>query len=259
MLHGTESIAHYKTSNVTIWMLMALQGGFLNMGGFLACHRFVSHVTGYATMVPFEFVTHGIREAILMALVPTFFLLGSMVSGYLVDVRLRLHKRPRYYISFGLIFCALVFICTLGDQGFFGRFGEPLENERDYFLVLLLTFICGVQNGTITTVSKAVIRTTHLSGITTDLGIGLMRFIFRQKIGAEVAGEGKANLMRIGIIGFFLFGSMIGYNAFARWDFNGFILPLATSGILFFTMIYFALKSKFLAAQKDNAVKTNKS
>ncbi len=242
MLYGNESIAHYKPSNIAIWMLMALQGGFLNMGGFMACHRFVSHVTGYGAMVPFELMNHGLRAALLMSLIPTFFLLGAMVSGYLVDVRLQLHKRPRYYISFGLIFCVLVFIIIAGNAGFFGRFGEPFESERDYLLAILLTFICGVQNGTITTVSKSVIRTTHLSGITTDLGIGLMRFLFKEKIGAEASGEGRANLMRIGIIFFFLFGSLAGYVSFDSWAYFGFVFPLATSGALFFTMVYFALK-----------------
>lgn len=148
MLHGNESIAHYKKSNIAIWMLMAFQGGFLNIGGLMACHRFVSHVTGYGTTVPYEMATEGIFEAARMGLVPSFFLAGAMVSGYLVDIRLKLHKRPRYYVSFGLIFCALVFICMTGDQGFFGDFGEPLSNTRDYFLLTLLAFICGVQNGT---------------------------------------------------------------------------------------------------------------
>lgn len=216
---------------------MAMQGGFLNTGGFMACHRFVSHVSGYGTMVPFEFASHGLGAALLMALIPAFFLLGAMVSGYLVDVRLRLHKQPRYFVSFGFIFCILAVICLAGDAGFFGRFGEPFENQRDYLLAALLTFVCGVQNGTITTVSKAVIRTTHLSGITTDLGIGLMRFMFRNKIGPEVANEGKANLMRMGIIGFFLLGSLAGYASFTRWEFNGFVVPLVTSGGLFFTML----------------------
>lgn len=245
MLHGNESIAHYKPSNIAVWMLMAFQGGFLNMGAFLACHRFVSHVTGYGTMVPYDLAHEGWLDAGLTALIPTFFLFGAMLSGYLVDVRLKLHKRPRYYISFGIIFCLLALLCFLGNGGFFGIFGEPLEKARDYCLVLLLTFVCGVQNGTITTVSKAVIRTTHLSGITTDLGIGLMRFIFRNQIGHEVAGEGKANLMRLGIISFFLCGSFVGYFAFSKMAFNGFVIPLSTSGILLFSMIYFAVKASF--------------
>lgn len=222
------------------------------MGAFLACHRFVSHVTGYGTMVPYDLLRSGLYSAGLTALIPLFFLLGAMLSGYLVDVRLKLHKRPRYYISFGVIFCILLVICFLGDAGFFGKFGEPLERTRDYYLVLLLTFICGVQNGTITTVSKAVIRTTHLSGITTDLGIGVMRFFFRRQIGSEVHGEGKANLMRMGIIAFFFLGSLVGYLLFMKWEFNGFVLPLATSGILLFVMIYFAVKSNLRVSREKS-------
>lgn len=244
MFHGNESIAHYKPSNIAIWMLMAFQAGFLNIGGFMACHRFVSHVTGYGTMVPFEFAKSGLNSAMLMASIPSFFLIGAMVSGYLVDIRLRLHKRPRYYISFGLIFFTLAFVWVTGSKGLFGPFGEPLENERDYFLALLLTFVCGVQNGTITTVSKAVIRTTHLSGITTDLGIGIMRFLYRHRIGEEVKNEGKANLMRTGIIAFFFAGSLSGYEVFRHWNYNGFLIPLMTSGLLFLGMIYFAVRDR---------------
>ncbi len=225
---------------------MAFQGGFLNMGGFMACHRFVSHVTGYGAMVPYEFATHGIEAALTMALVPIFFLFGAMLSGYLVDVRLRLHRRPRYYISFGVIFFAMLSILVLGNSGFYGNFGESLSFARDYELLLLLAFVCGVQNGTITTVSKAVIRTTHLSGITTDLGIGIMRFFYRHKIGSDVENEWKANLMRIGIIGFFIFGSFAGYEIFSKWQFNGFALPCLTSGLLLVLMIYFATQAKVL-------------
>jgi uncharacterized membrane protein YoaK (UPF0700 family) len=249
MLHGNESIAHYKPSNIAIWMLMAFQGGFLNVGGFMACHRFVSHVTGYGTLVPVELATNGIFEALRVALVPLAFLFGAMVSGYLVDIRLKLHKRPRYYISFGLIFCVLAVICITGDQGFLGNFGEPLSLTRDYTLLTLLTFVCGVQNGTITTVSKSVIRTTHLSGITTDLGIGLMRVLFRTKIGAEVETESRANFMRMGIISFFLLGSLVGFEAFTLYQFNGFVLPLITSGTLAFVMIYLSSREQAGAAR----------
>ena len=37
--------------NQVLWLSLAFQGGFMNAGGFLACHRFVSHVTGYGTHV----------------------------------------------------------------------------------------------------------------------------------------------------------------------------------------------------------------
>lgn len=219
---------------------MAFQGGFLNVGGFMACHRFISHVTGYATYIAQEIESKNLMMALSMSIVPVCFFLGSMLSGLLVDIRLKLHKRPKYYIAFGIM-CALIgVILVLGQAGYFGEFAEPLVLSRDYALLMSLSFICGVQNGTITSVSKSVIRTTHLTGITTDLGIGIIRFLHRKKLGPEIGAEGKANLMRIGIIFFFILGSLIGYSVFSVWGYLGFVVPLITSGILFGTMLYYA-------------------
>lgn len=96
-----------------------------------------------------------------------------MVSGQLVDIRLKLRKRPKYYLTFGLIFFLLSTVFGLGVTGHFGKFGAPLAFSSDYTLLALLCLVCGIQNGTITTVSKSVIRTTHLTGVTTDLGTGI--------------------------------------------------------------------------------------
>lgn len=218
---------------------MAFQAGVLNVGGFMACHRFVSHVTGYGTSVGYELGLNGLASAFEMALVPICFLLGCMMSGFLVDIRIKLHKKPRYYISFGLIFALIATVMFFGESDMFGKFGEPLKFSRDYTLLVMLAFLCGVQNGTITTVSRSVIRTTHLSGITTDLGIGLARLVYRKKIASEIPDEGKAVLMRMGIIGFFITGSYCGYEIFSRMGYIGFTVPLTTSGILFIAMLYF--------------------
>lgn len=220
---------------------MALQAGFLNMGGLLACHRFVSHISGFGTLVPYEFETDGFSAALGMVAVPICFLLGSALSGFLVDLRLKLRRSPRYYVAFGMIWILLLLILFLGESGHFGRFGEPLSMARDYALLMVLSFTCGIQNGTITTVSKSVIRTTHLSGITTDLGIGLVRVLYRKKLEGQIVDEGKANLMRIGIIAFFMMGSWMGYEAFSEYEFRGFVIPIFTSGALFFSMVYFSL------------------
>src|SRR5687768_10815650 len=103
MLYGNESIAHYSRSNILVWMLMAFQAGILNAGGFLACHRFVSHVTGFATHFGVEFTRDSFRHATGMLAVPAFFLGGAMISGQMVDIPLRSKKKPRYYIPFGMI------------------------------------------------------------------------------------------------------------------------------------------------------------
>lgn len=218
---------------------MAFQAGILNIGGFMACHRFVSHITGFATFFGHEINQTDNSHAFGMLTVPLFFLFGCMLSGQLVDIRLKLHKRPKYYLTFGLIFFLICIVLVFGVFGYFGKFGQPLEVSRDYALLALLCLTCGIQNGTITTVSKSVIRTTHLTGVTTDLGIGIVRFLNRKNLQGEIGNEVHANLMRAGIIFFFGFGSVLGGYVFNKLEYLGFLIPTLTSGILFGAMLYF--------------------
>jgi len=226
--------------------MMAFQAGVLNIGGFMACHRFISHVTGFATFFGYEINQTDSSHAIGMLIVPLFFLLGVMISGQLVDVRLKLHKKRKYYISFTLIFLLLLIVWFGGIYGFFGNFGQPLNSSGDYFLLILLCLVCGIQNGTITSVSKSVIRTTHLTGITTDLGIGIVRILNQNKIDEPIDNEIKASYMRLGIILFFVLGSVIGGYVFKQLAYMGFIIPVLTSGCLLVAMIYFQLKKSSL-------------
>lgn len=239
MLYGNDSIAAYTPSNVSVWMALAFQGGVLNVGGFMACHRFVSHVTGFATFFGYEISQEQYGHALGMLLVPLFFLCGAMLSGLLVDIRLKLHKKPKYYLIFGVMFFLILLVVIGGFNNVFGQFGEPLSQKRDYALLALLCLICGLQNGTITTVSKAVVRTTHLTGMTTDLGIGIVRVLHKKQLANPLTDELRANLMRIGIIFFFGLGSVAGAFIFRQLGFRGFLLPALISGILFCLTLYF--------------------
>ncbi len=239
MLYGHESISHYTPGNISVWMLMAFQAGLINIGGFMACHRFVSHITGFATFFGYEINQADTSAALSMLMVPMFFLFGCMISGFLVDIRLKLHLKPKYYIAFGLMFFLISLVLIGGMVGYFGLFGEPYEYIRDYILLAMLCLVCGIQNGTITTVSKSAVRTTHLTGPTTDLGVGLVRFLYRRRIKDEYGSETQANLTRIGIILFFILGSILGGYAFKNLGYAGFAVPAATSGLLFFLMFYF--------------------
>ncbi len=218
---------------------MALQAGLLNVGGYLACHRFVSHITGFATLFGMEVINRRGSHAMGMLTVPLFFLFGSMVSGVLVDLRLKQHKKPRYYVSFGLMFLIVLTVFLGGIWGDFGEFGTPVAFGQDYMLLILLCFVCGMQNAAVSTISKSVIRTTHLTGITTDLGIGIIRILYRDKLQEEIPNEGKANLMRMGIILFFVLGSVLGAYLFTQLGYMGFAAPVLTSGALFAAMFYF--------------------
>lgn len=241
MIYGHDTISAYTKSNMLVWFALAFQGGVLNVGGFMACHRFVSHVTGFAAFFGVEVSKHSYGSAIGMLLVPVFFLCGAMLSGQLVDIRLQLHKKPKYYIVLGLLFFLTLLVVVCGFNKVFGTFGAPLERPSNYVLLALLCLICGLQNGMITTVSKSVVRTTHLTGIVTDLGIGIVRILNSRILHRQANEEILPNLMRIGIIFFFGLGSVSGAFLFDRAGYRGFLLPTIISGLLFGGSLYFQL------------------
>lgn len=228
---ANESIATYSLANLLIWLTLAFQAGILNVGGFLACGRFVSHLTGFAGFFGLEAARSHWLSALGMLTVPLFFLLGSMTSGIFIDLRLKTQRRPLYEVTFGM--CSLlIFMVTIGgESGFFGEFGKPLQLHHDFTLLAILCLACGIQNAMVTSVSKSVVRTTHLTGITTDLGIGLIRWFHRHSY-HQFQDESRPNIMRIGIILFFGLGSFVGSMTFYRWEYLGFILPgLISSGL----------------------------
>ena len=237
MLEDNQTIAQYKSANIFIWLSMAFQGGFLNIGGLLACHRFVSHVTGDATSIGHAIGEFNFRQSVNFALVPLCFLLGAIFSALLVDSRLLKRKEPHYYVTFGLMSALLGLITTLGMNGFFGKFGGPSFSVGHLALLTTLAFVCGLQNGTITSVSKTVIRTTHLSGILTDLGLGIVRLCCRLPKDKS-SDELRANATRVGIITSFISGAAVGAQAFMKFSFLGFAGPCFISGSLFLAMIY---------------------
>jgi uncharacterized membrane protein YoaK (UPF0700 family) len=237
MLYGNTSISYYSRGNILIWLAMAFQAGLLNIGGFLAGQKIVSHVTGLATFSGY-YLSQGEKSlALEMITLPVVFLLGAMVSGYFVDIRLKLRKRPKYYITFGLMFLLTLVVFINGVLGNWGAFGSA--SQKSFEVLLLLCFICGIQNGTISIVSHSVIRTTHLTGLTTDLGLGIVRIFKKKELEGVISDEGRSNLMRVGIIGSFIVGSIVGGILFKRFEYFAFLLPVMISGGLFSLMVYF--------------------
>ena len=231
-IHNKDSL--YEPQNIFIWFLLAFEGGLLNVGGFLAVHRFVSHVTGFATLFGYEAVTNNWLSAFGMLAGPAFFLTGAMISAWFIErPRLRSQK-PKYGIVFIFIIFNLLVVGTLGKMGVLGTFGEEFNYGRSYIILFILALTCGLQNAVISSASGAIIRTTHLTGPTTDLGIGLVRlWTERSHANRELV---FGNWCRIGIIISFISGSIIGAFAFKHLQFEGFYIPALISILVMFRL-----------------------
>jgi len=226
----------YRKSNFYTWYLLAFQAGLINVGGLLSVHRFVSHVTGFATNAGVEFSESNYLSGLSMVLIPIMFLLGSAISGFFIERNRENNKNPNYVLVLTLMAFIFFTVAIAGSLGFFGTFGESLAGARDYLLLISLSLSCGLQNAVVTSWSGAVVRTTHLTGVTTDLGIGIIKFFNLKNIHLKNL-EGRANRLRTGIIFSFFMGSLIGAIIFKIYLFRAFLAPAILS-------LYVAFKLK---------------
>lgn len=208
------------------WFLLSFLAGNINTGGYLACHRFVSHVTGFATLAGISLEENLWLESLGALTIPLFFLLGVMVSGFLTEKNrsTKVHGQ-KYAPVMGLVALLIGFVALGGTYNFFGNFGDVANMKYDFLLLACLCGACGLQNAAISSASGATIRTTHLTGLTTDLGLGLVRAELHALTVAEKKIERRSNLLRIATIFSFTLGSFIGAMIFSRFKYQGFYFP----------------------------------
>ncbi len=239
MFKPVRSLAELNLGRQITWYLLAFQAGYINAGGFLACHRFVTHTTGFATFFGVEFAQGNYQTALNMLAVPIFFLLGTIASAFFIDRQKAHHKRPQFTIVLLIMSLLLLSVSLLGAQGSFGVFGEAFENSRDFSLLAILCLASGLQNALTTTATGAIVRTTHLTGMTTDLGLGIARVIWGNKAEREqIHQESAANKIRMGILGGFVAGSVSGAIIFLKIQYFGFFAPAALSSVLTMTAFF---------------------
>ena len=141
------------------WAL-AFVAGIVNVVGLLGLeHQAVTHLTGTTSMLAAALAAwDGVASLHLAASIFSF-VSGTVLSGYLIqDSTLRLGRRYGLALLLeSLLLCAAV----------------PLLHRHHGFGIYFASCACGLQNAMVSTYSGAVIRTTHLSGMFTDLGIFL--------------------------------------------------------------------------------------
>lgn len=161
-----------QRSNRQLGLLLAFVAGAVNAGGFLAVHRYTSHVTGLVSAVADDLVLGELSLVLAGVLLVGVFLSGAMTTAVLVNWARRRQLHSEYALSL-LLEAALLLL--------FGLLGAYLATYTRLLVpatVVLLCFIMGLQNAIVTKVSKAEIRTTHMTGIVTDIGIELGKLVY---------------------------------------------------------------------------------
>ncbi len=199
-----------------------MAAGGVNAAAFLACQRFVTHVTGTATMLGMD---AGRRElAIDSSIVVGCFVVGAMTSVLAIEGRVARGRKPLHALPLIVVAGILSLVGLLGVAGAFGDFGGS-DAPPSFALVALLSFALGLQNAAVATSTNQVVRTTHLTGPATDLGVHLATALVAEGARRETAF--KHALLRLGKIIGFVAGAALIVPIAARFGFLAFLVPAA--------------------------------
>lgn len=194
------------------WAL-AFVAGMVNVVGFLSFeHQAVTHLTGTTSMLAAAIAEGHGANAIHLVTVIASFLVGAVLSGFIIqDSTLKLGRR----YGAALLLESLMLCCAV-----------PLLHAHRDAGTYLASCACGLQNAMATTYSGSVIRTTHLSGMFTDLGI----FLGHALRGLAVDGR-RLRIAALIITGFFC-GGVIGALAFQRLSYDALFFPAILTGVV---------------------------
>lgn len=208
-------------SRIPRWILvgsvvLAFSAGIVNCVALLGfVNHSVSHVTGSVSLFAEGVATGNLSRAAQTGLIVLFFFLGSVLSGFLVQHEsLKMGRRYGVALAFE---SGLLFLATY------------LFYQHSFAGELAASMACGLQNALVATYSGSAIRTTHLTGIVSDLGA---------EIGYALRGSRfnkKQFQLQLAIFIGFLAGGVVGAWLFSAIAYSAFLLPamivLLASGI----------------------------
>ena len=209
------------------WWYLAWVAGQINAGGWLSTGRFVSHVTGFATLFGVEIGHQHWMAAVGMMTVPLFFLLGVMISGQLIEARILKDQHPLFDWVMALVILCLLICAIGGSLNRLGTFGAMIQGEEDYLLMGLLCLSAGLINGAISSSSARSVRVTHLTGATTDMGLAMTRWWAMRANPEAAKKESLVAKFRFGTVLSFAFGSAVSTVLYLKYQYLGFLLPAA--------------------------------
>lgn len=218
--------------------VLAFSAGCVNTAALMGFTRLsVSHVTGNVSLFAAALAYLDISSILFIGAALLSFLAGAILSGFVIgQTSLKLGRR---YGSALYIEAALLLISYL------------LYQQHDYLGQLAAAMACGLQNAMVATYSGAVIRTTHLTGLTSDMGAAIGNWLAGRSISKPTLGFQA-------IIWYcFCGGGVVGAFLYARVGYGAFLLPIAI--VLLAAFIYNYASDHLPEIRQPNSKKRSSS
>jgi uncharacterized membrane protein YoaK (UPF0700 family) len=176
--------------------MLSLTAGFVNGAGFLSFMVFTTNVTGHVATFAEKIAAGDLHTAFVIGLWMLLFLAGAFTSSIIINV---VGPNQRFAYAIPIIIEIAILLIVASDIDWWLM--VPIQNLR--FKAGSLLFAMGLQNAMVSMISGSVVRTTHLTGMFTDLGIEIAGKVYEIKGTKSTALNSRILLRLIIIISFF--------------------------------------------------------
>jgi uncharacterized membrane protein YoaK (UPF0700 family) len=214
-------------ANLMLASSTAMVAGIINVAGVIAFLAFTTNITGHVALLARKVSAQDIEEVVTVFIWLLMFFMGAFVSHFLV----RSFERRSLYKAHAMPILAemviLLFVAIYGNHFFDGT-----DLEREVIIGAML-FSMGLQNSLVSTISGGLIKSSHLTGLFTDVGADFAEWIHPRTAKTEVV---KNRLyVRLTVLAFYFLGALAGGYFFELFNFKVFyFIPLILLSILFY-------------------------
>lgn len=214
-------------SNLLLAIVTAFTAGMTNTAGVMACYSFTTNVTGHTAAFAGQMIKGNWFEILVVFMWIFLFLLGAGIAHFLI--RSFEYKGPYFANATPLVLEMLLFTAV----AFYGIYFTDETARQTEVITGALLLAMGIQNSAVSTISNTGIKTSHLTGLFTDLGAELAEW-FHPNTNRPPALRQKL-LLRFSILFFYLLGALTGGYCYGIISFGAFYI---IAGILLLIILF---------------------
>jgi len=205
--------------NIRLAVLTAFSAGMVNVAALIIFFSFASNVTGHYAILAAEIAKGNWYQVAVVFAWILLFCFGSFTSNYIV---INYNKANAYLAHSTPIILEIICLLIVGFYGHFFYRETLIETEA---LLALMLFAMGLQNGLTASISNGAVKTTHLTGATTDIGIMFSMLTKKEnRQNQEVVGK---TVLLVSTAGSYLTGAVISGMIYLQIGFKIFFLVSA--------------------------------
>jgi uncharacterized membrane protein YoaK (UPF0700 family) len=215
--------------NLMLASSTAFVSGATNVAGVIALLAFTTNITGHFANLARNVIERNFPQIIILLIWLLLFFAGAFIANFLV--RWQSHKSVYRANALPIVLeiIILLFVAFYGSN----YYNDTLREKQLITAAIILAM--GLQNGLVSNISGGLIKTSHLTGLFTDLGADVAEWLF---VRTNKPALLKSRLyIRFTILTFYFLGALAGGYFFDKYDFAIFyFIP-----VILFTILYYDL------------------